>query len=82
MIKIESIDQLKEESISGADFGLMLSSRIRSSKHIAYHPDTDRFEIYNLVDNTHQIVTTDTLPDKTIILEAIATGRFFKDTED
>ena len=79
MIKIESIDQLKEESIGGAEFALMINRILRSSKYITYLPEIDEFRIHNFIDDTCQTVKADQLAEETLIPEAIEEGRFFKD---
>ena len=79
MKPIKSIEHLKEESIGGAHFALMINRILRSTKHVTYFEDTDEFEIHNMIDGSHQIVSADRLAEETLIPEAIEAGRFFKD---
>lgn len=79
MKKIESIDQLKIESIGGANFVLMINRILRSSKYITYIPDKDKFRIHNFIDDTYQTVKTEKLSEETLIPKAIQEGRLFKD---
>ena len=82
MKKIESIDQLKKESIEGAEFVIMINTILRSTKFVTYLPKKDKFSIHNFIDDTHQTVKADRLLEETLIPEAIEAGRFFKDKED
>jgi len=79
MKKIESIEHLKAEAKDGADFVIMLRDWLRSSKRITYLPEANEFDIFNEIDGTWQTVKTENLADETLIPDAIAKGRLFKD---
>lgn len=78
-IRIESIEQLKEESKGedGADFFILLRG-CRSSKHITWDADNKLFYIFNEIDDSDQEVTEADLMDETNIGNAINNKAFFK----
>lgn len=83
--KITSIDQLKKEAVYNEDenfaefFMLLGNGLLRSSKAIAYHPDTNTFDVNNEIDDTYQDdLTEEQLRTETLIVEAIEKGAFYK----
>ena len=79
--KIESVEQLKEESKNAGDFFILLNGGMRSSKRIWWNGTF--FFIYNCIDDTEQKLTPEQLhSDATNIGKAIEKGSFFKEAEN
>lgn len=84
MKQIESLEQLKQDAAYNedkptAEFFITLKGGARSSKRIIYFPDTNRFDVFNEIDDSWQEDLTDTqLQTDTHILLAIERGAFFK----
>ena len=62
--KIRTIDQLKELAKNGLDCFILLNGGLRSSKHIRYYPDENRFYVLNLIDDSEQELTENQIMDK------------------
>jgi hypothetical protein len=80
--RINSIEELKTAAGDGADFFILLAGGfVRSSKHISYDKDKDKFYILNEIDGTDQTLKPESLKRKHItnIGLAIEKGAFFKD---
>jgi len=79
--KIESIEQLKEKAVTGCDCFILLKGNLRSSKHIWYDKDSGHFEIFNMIDDTEQILNESELMDSdcTNIGLAIKNGVLYED---
>lgn len=79
--QIESIETLKKESSRGAEFFIRLKGCLRSSKYISWDEKTQRFVIWNYIDDTEQVLTKAQLMDGdyTNIGYAITNGALFKD---
>lgn len=77
--KITSIEQLKKLSVDGCDCFIALRGPLRSSKRIHYDEHENRFEIYNGIDASEQILTEERLMDKryTLIGHAMVNGCLF-----
>jgi len=80
-LQIKSIEQLKEESLGGSDFIVLLNYGLRSSKHIQYMKDSEKFWVWNLIDDSEQVLNEQQLMDKniTIVGDAMLNGAFFKE---
>lgn len=82
-LQIRTIEQLKEESREGADFFIVLgnSGVMRSSKRIEWDEEEKRFFIFNLIDDTEQVLTEEQLMDRgyTNIGYAMTKGALYKD---
>lgn len=76
--KIRSIEELKKESVGGAEFFTLLNGGIRSSKRIEWDEPSKSFCILNEIDDTHQDLTEQELATETNIVKAIEKGAFFK----
>lgn len=65
--QIKSIDHLKlillKENETCLDFLIALNGGAHSRKEIYYHRDTDKFEIFNAIDETTQFLTQKELED-------------------
>jgi len=81
MKKISGLEELKQESMKGAEFFILLASVIRSTKHIRWDPEAKQFHIINRVDGSSQHLTEEQMMDKDVtnIGEAIRKGAFYKD---
>lgn len=81
MKKINSIEELKEESKDGAEFFILLNGNLRSSKNISYDDEEKNFYIINYIDDTEQTLSEEKIMDKnfTNIGEAMKKGALFKD---
>lgn len=81
MLQVTSIEHLKQLSnINGrAEFYIILAGGLsRSSKEIHYDQNTNRFDIYNEIDETYQSnLTEKALHKKTNIPEAIEKGALY-----
>lgn len=79
--KIESIEQLKEKAVNGCDCFILLNGNLRSSKHIWYDKDNQSFAIFNMIDDTEQILTEIEIMDKdfTNIGHAMIKGALYAD---
>ena len=62
--RIRTIDQLKELAKNGLDCFILLNGGLRSSKHIRYYPDENRFYVLNLIDDSEQELTENQIMDK------------------
>jgi hypothetical protein len=84
MKRINSIQELKKESEYDekkgmAEFFILLNFNHRSSKRIAYYPDTNTFDVHNEIDDSYEEdLTEDQLKNETHIVLAIERGAFFK----
>ena len=84
MIRITSIEELKKEALydekkGWAEFFIVLNGGFRSSKGVAYFPDTDTFDIRNDIDDSFEDdLTEEQLRNDTHIVLAIENGAFFK----
>jgi hypothetical protein len=80
-LQIRSIDQLKEESNGGAEFFILLNYNLRSSKRIEWDEEEKRFFVFNLIDDTEQVLTEKQLMDHqyTNIGYAMAKGALYRD---
>ena len=81
MKKINSIEELKEESKDGAEFFILLNGNLRSSKRIWYDEDAKHFEVINYIDDSEQALSEEEIMDEkfTNIGEAMKKGALFKD---
>ena len=79
--RIRTIDQLKELAKNGLDCFILLNGGLRSSKHIRYYPDENRFYVLNLIDDSEQELTENQIMDKgyTNIGEAMKKGALIMD---
>jgi len=92
--KIHSLEELKEAAgpqtfewrgkkftKCGAEFFIVLAGIARSSKYISYDPASDRFWVWNMIDDSEQNLKATNILKKqhTNIGEAIEKGAFFKD---
>ena len=55
--QIRTITQLKKFSKNGLNCYILLNGNLRSSKHISYCADKNRFLIFNLIDGSEQELT-------------------------
>ena len=84
MQKIISLEQLKKESTYDdkkgmAEFFILLNFGLRSSKRIAYYPDTNTFDVHNEIDDSYEEdLTEEQLRNETHIVLAIENGAFYK----
>ncbi len=78
--KIESIDKLKEiaENKVADCFISLAGGAMRSSKDITYDPETNLFQVFNLIDESEQLLSEDGLSTRSNIAEAIENGAFYK----
>ncbi len=82
--KITSLEELKTAAGDGADFFILLANGLlRSSKYISYDKKSDRFWIWNLIDNSEQNLKAENVMKKQHgnIGEAIEKGCFYKSEE-
>jgi len=79
--KITSMEQLKAEAEQGAEFFILLNHGLRSSKDIVWDAQSNKFHVFNHIDQTEQHLTERQLMDKsrTNIGFAMAKGALFKD---
>jgi hypothetical protein len=84
MKRINSLEELKKEAVYNerenmAEFYILLNGGFRSSKRIAYFPDTNTFDIHNEIDDSYEDdLTEEQLKNETHIVLAIESGAFFK----
>ena len=83
MKRINSVEELKKEAASQngsyVDFFILLNAGARSSKQVAYNPETKRFNVINEIDFSYQDnLSEKQLENKTHIVLAIRSGAFFK----
>jgi hypothetical protein len=78
--KIETIEQLKEESKNAGEFFIVLNFGLRSSKRIWWNGT--HFFIYNYIDNTEEKLTPEKLAEQTNIKKAMDKGAFYKEADD
>ena len=80
-LQIRSIEQLKEESHCGAEFFILLNYNLRSSKRIEWDQEEKRFFVFNLIDDTEQVLTEKQLmdPGYTNIGCAMTKGALYRD---
>jgi len=79
-ILVKSVEELKKlaKVEDGAEFFVLLSRGLRSSKRIAWDEPSKSFCILNEIDDTHQYLTEKELATETNIVKAIEKGAFFK----
>ena len=65
-IQIRTIEQLKElaKCENGLDCFILLNKGLRSSKHIRYMPDDNRFYVLNFIDGSEQELTESQILDR------------------
>jgi len=82
-MRIRTIAQLKElaKRDSGLDCYILLNGRLRSSKHIRFHPDDNSFYVLNLIDDSEQELTETQILDSayTNVGEAMKKGSLIMD---
>jgi len=80
-VQIRSVEQLKKESAGGTEFFILLNHNLKSSKRIEWDEEDKRFVIFNLIDDTDQVLTERQLMDErlTNIGYAMAKGALYKD---
>jgi len=63
--RIGTIGQLKElaKDENGLNCFILLNGNLRSSKHIRYYPDDNKFYVLNLIDGSQQELTESQLLD-------------------
>ena len=62
-----------------AEFYILLNFGLRSSKRIAYYPETNSFDVHNEIDDSFEDdLTEEQLRNDTHIVLAIENGAFFK----
>jgi len=82
--KITSLKDLKKEAIYNetmgmAEFFIILNGGLRSSKRIAYYPETDTYDIHNEIDDSYEEdLTEEQLLNDTHIGVAIERGALYK----
>ena len=81
MKKIHCLEELKLESLKGAEFFIILSCNVRSTKYVRWDLKAKQFHIVNRIDGSRQYLTEEQIMDKvfTNIGVAIRKGAFFKD---
>lgn len=75
-LRIDSIEQLKEEAKNGADFFILLKYGCRSSKYIIF--ESGMFTVFNDMDGSDQELTDDGIMNESNIGAAITNKAFFK----
>ncbi len=61
------------------EFFILLNYNLRSSKRIAYFPDTNTFDVHNEIDDSYEDdLTEEQLRNEKHIVLAIERGAFFK----
>lgn len=75
--KIESVEQLKEESKDAGDFFILLNYGLRSSKRIWWNGT--HFFILNNIDDTEEKLTPEQLYTESNIGKAINVGSLYKE---
>ncbi len=84
MKRIASLEELKKEALyreneNMAEFFISLNGGLRSSKRIAYFPETNTFDVHNEIDDSFEDdLTEDQLRNETHIALAIENGAFYK----
>ena len=84
MKKITSIEELKKEAAYDdrkgmSEFFILLNFGCRSRKRIVYYPDTNKFDVFNEIDDSYEDdLTEEQLRNETHIVLAIENGAFFK----
>jgi hypothetical protein len=79
-LQISSVEQLKRESEGEAEFFILLNYNLISRKRIQWDDEEKRFFIFNLIDDTEQVLTKDQLMDRgyTNIGYAITKGALYR----
>ena len=80
--RIRTIEQLKELTKKGGlECYILLNGGLRSSKHISYHPELNRFYVFNYIDDSEQELTEAQILDSgySNIGEAMKKGALIKD---
>ena len=80
-LQIHSVEQLKRESRGEAEFFILLNYNLISRKRIEWDDEENRFFIFNLIDDTEQILKEDQLMDRgyTNIGYAITKGALYRE---
>ena len=78
---IRTIEQLKELAKNGLECFILLNGGLRSSKYISYHPEDNKFYVFNYIDDSEQNLTESQILDKayTNIGEAMKKGALIMD---
>lgn len=81
--RIESVEQLKKESLDGAEFFIVLCHNLISRKYVRWDEDEGKFEIINWVDDSEQMLTEEEIMESGItnIGKAIRKKAFYKDCD-
>ena len=78
-IKIKNIEHLKELADGNAvEVFILLNFGLRSSKNLSYDRDTDKWNVYNYIDDTEQVLKTSELGVWTNIIKALDKGALYK----
>jgi hypothetical protein len=79
--RITTLERLKKESEEGAEFFILLSHNLRSSKWIQWDKESRVFSITNRIDESEQELSEEQIMDRqyTNIGYAMTKGALFKD---
>ena len=84
MKRITSLEELKKEALyhdneNMDEFFISLNGGLRSSKRIAYFPETNTFAVHNEIDDSFEDdLTEQQLENETHIVLALKNGAFYK----
>ena len=84
MKQINSLEELKKvaeytDRKGYTEFFITLNGGMRSSKRIAYFPDTNTFDIHNEIDDSYEEgLSEERLKDETMIVLAIENGALYQ----
>jgi len=79
--RIRTIRQLKKLAKNGLECFILLNGGLRSSKYISYHPEENKFYVFNYIDDSEQELTESQLLDSeyTNIGQALEKGALIMD---
>jgi len=77
-LQINSIEELKRESLKRSEFFILLNFGIKSTKYITYNPKLNEFHINHSIDDTDETVAERDLAEYTNIPKAIEKHAFYK----
>ena len=79
--RVTTIEELKRSARGGTDYFIALNFGLRSSKHIIWDEDAQRFYVFNCIDDTEQELTAEQLMDDgyTNIGKAMKLGALYLD---
>lgn len=76
-VKIKDLEELKNFAEKDVEVFIQLNYGLRSYKGISYDRKSDKWSIFNYIDDTEQNINTEELPVCTNLIKALKSGALF-----